>query len=122
MTPMTRLTLAVGGVLIVAGLIGFFASGAASVTALIPAFVGLLLVITGLVARKPDLTKHALHVAMVVALFGIVGSIGNVIEIGDLFDGSAERPAAIVLSAVMLVVLVAYLIAGIRSFRAARRG
>ncbi len=45
----------------------------------------------------------------------------NVLRIGDLFAGTAERPAAEILSTVMFVVLVVYLVLGIRSFAMARR-
>ena len=44
----------------------------------------------------------------------------NVVKLGDLFAGTAERPGAIITSTVMFVVLVAYLAAGVRSFVQAR--
>jgi hypothetical protein len=46
----------------------------------------------------------------------------NVAKIGQVFAGTAERPAAIIVSTVMFVVLVAYVALGVRSFVAARRG
>ena len=115
------MTLWIGGLLVATGVIAYIASGAASVTALIPAFVGILLVIAGVVARNPNAHRHAIHAALVIALVGALGSLMNVAKIGDLFAGTAERPAAIIVSAIMLVLLVVYVVAGVRSFIAARR-
>ena len=57
-----------------------------------------------------------------VALLGAVGSLMNVVKIGQVFAGTAERPSAVVVSTIMFVVLVAYIVLGVRSFIAARRG
>jgi hypothetical protein len=115
------LTLWIGGLLVATGVIAYIASAAASVTALIPAFVGILLVVAGLIARNPNAHRHAIHAALVIALVGALGSLMNVAKIGDLFAGTAERPAAIIVSAIMLVLLLVYVVAGVRSFIAARR-
>lgn len=118
---MTTLTLGIGGVLIAAGLIAYLATGAASVTALIPAFVGLLMLVAGLVARSnPAARRHSLHAAMALALLGVIGSLMNVFQLGSLLAGTAERPGAIITSTIMFVLLVAYLIVGVRSFVQAR--
>ena len=45
----------------------------------------------------------------------------NVLKLGDLFAGTAERPAAVIISTVTFVLLIIYIILGIRSFIAARR-
>ncbi|MGI8947318.1 MAG: hypothetical protein ACR2FV_04940 [Ornithinimicrobium sp.] len=118
---MTAITLIVGAILTLAGVVGYVASDSASFTALIPSVVGVLLLICGLVARKENLRRHAIHAALAVALLGALGSLMNVLRIGELFAGTAERPAAVILSTVMFVVLVVYLVLGIRSFIMARR-
>ncbi|NDL57150.1 hypothetical protein [Phytoactinopolyspora mesophila] len=118
---MTAVTLVVGGLLTLAGIIAYAVSDAASATALIPSVVGVLLLVCGLLARKASIHKHAIHAAMVIALLGALGSLMNVVQIGDLIDGTAERPAAIVVSIIMFVILVAYLVLGVRSFISARR-
>lgn len=46
----------------------------------------------------------------------------NVVKIGQVFAGTAQRPTAIVVSTIMFVVLVGYVALGVRSFVAARRG
>lgn len=121
---MTALTFWIGGLLAVAGVVAYAATGAASLTALIPTAVGLLLLVAAVVGRRPGAHMHAMHAALVVALLGAAGSVMNVVRIGDVIAGTAERPAAIVVSTVMFVLLVAYLAAGVRSFlriRMARR-
>ena len=72
MTNVTKLTLIAGGVLVLVGLISYIASGAASLTALIPSGIGVLLLIAARIGRKPELRRHAMHVAMLIALIGIV--------------------------------------------------
>ncbi|MFC7623218.1 hypothetical protein [Microlunatus sp. GCM10028923] len=118
---MTRLTQAVAVVLILTGVITFIATGASSVTALIPAFVGILIGVCGVLAMREKFRRHAIHLALVFALIGALGSLMNVVKIGQLFNGTAERPGAIIESIILLVVTVLYLIFGIRSFIAARK-
>lgn len=118
---MTTLTVTIGGILTATGIIAYVATGAVSVTALIPSFVGVLLLICAALARKAALHRHAIHAALVVALLGAAGSLMNVVQIGDLFAGTAENPGAIVTSIIMFVLLVYYIAMGVRSFIAARR-
>jgi hypothetical protein len=118
---MTVVTLVVGAALTLAGIAGYAVSGAASITALIPSAVGVLLLICGLLARQQKLHRHAIHAALLVAVLGLLGSIMNVVRIGELFAGTAERPAAVVLSTVLFVILAIYIALGIRSFLTARR-
>ncbi|GAB3286269.1 hypothetical protein [Pseudoclavibacter terrae] len=119
---MPLLTILIGAALVVTGAVAYFVSDTGSLTALIPAAVGVLLVIAGLIARNPKLRKHAIHGALAVALLGALGSLMNVAKLGDLIAGTAERPGAIISSTIMLVLLVALITAGVRSFIAARRG
>lgn len=119
---MVRLTVVVGGLLTVLGVVGYVATAAASLTALIPAAVGLLLLAcAAIAARRPGARRHAIHAALVIALIGALGSLRNVARIGELFAGTASNPAAVLVSTIMFVVLVAYIAAGVRSFVVARR-
>lgn len=119
---MASFTIRIGGILIVAGIAGYVLTGAASITALIPAALGVALVVLGLVAvRRPDLRKHVMHVALLVALIGLAGSISGLVALpGALSAGEGVRPA-IALRAVMAVMLLVYLGVGIKSFVDARR-
>jgi lysylphosphatidylglycerol synthetase-like protein (DUF2156 family) len=116
---MPRNTLIVGGILVVLGVVSYVATAFASWTALIPSILGVVLVICGLVAlRKPMLGVHA---ALVVALLGLAGTLMNVLKLGEVFAGTAERPLAVVVSAITFVLLLIYIALGVRSFIAARR-
>ncbi|GAA3712039.1 hypothetical protein GCM10022204_33620 [Microlunatus aurantiacus] len=118
---MPRLTTITGALLVLTGVVAFIVTSASSVTALIPAFVGGLLLICAALAGREALRRHAIHAALVVALLGALGSLMNVAKIGQLFAGTAERPAAIIVSVILFVVCVVYVAIGVRSFIAARR-
>jgi hypothetical protein len=118
---MTRLTFVIGSVLVVLGVVAYTATAAVSVTALIPSLFGVLLLVCAAVARKPEWHRHGIHAALVVALLGALGTLMNVARIGQLFAGTAERPAAVIESTLMFVLLVGYIAMGVRSFVAARR-
>jgi hypothetical protein len=57
----------------------------------------------------------------VVALAGVAGTLMNVVKLGDVFAGTAERPVAVIVSTVTFVLLIAYIVLGVRSFIQARR-
>ena len=120
-TRMASTTIALGVVLIVLGLVGYFMTGMVSITALIPAFFGLVLALLGLVARDERKRKHAIHAAVVVALIGFAGSVGGLLQIGSVFDGTAARPAAVISRTLMSVLTLGYIILAVQSFIAARR-
>lgn len=118
---MTRLTTIVGGLLVITGVLAFVLTATSSITALIPAFVGGLILICAAVASRPSLHRHGIHAALVVALLGALGSVMNVVKVGQLFTGAAERPAAIITSLILFVLCVAYVVIGVRSFVVARK-
>lgn len=116
---MPRLTIGLGAILIALGVISYIATGFASWTALIPAFLGAVILLLGLLAlRKQNL---GIILALVVALLGVLGTAMNVIQLGDVFTGTAERPVAVIVSTVTFVLLIIYLIFGIRSLIITRR-
>lgn len=118
---MASTTIALGVVLIVLGLLGYFLTGAASVTALIPAFFGLVIAMLGLMARNEGRRALAMHAAVFVALLGFLGSARGLLQIGGVFDGTAARPAAVLSQAIMAVLTLGYIVMAVRSFMAARR-
>lgn len=122
-TPSTssvpRTTVVVGAILVVVGVLGYLLSDSRSLTAFIPSVLGVVLVVCGIVgASKP---KIGIHAALVVALVGVLGTIPNVLGLGDLVSGDSDRPLAVVSGTITFVLLVVYLVIGIRSFVAARR-
>lgn len=118
---MTALTQVLGAVLIVVGVVGYVGTGAASVTALLPALLGAALLVCGLLARREPLHRHAIHAALVFALLGLLGTLPMVFAIGDAVAGTAERPAAVIASTVTALLCLVYVAFGVWSFIAARR-
>lgn len=118
---MPTTTIALGAALIILGFAGYGLTGAASLTALIPAAFGLLLVLAGLLARNERWRMHAMHAAVVVALLGFLGSVRGVMGIGTVFDGTAVRPAAVVSQTIMALLTLGYIVIAVRSFVQARR-
>jgi uncharacterized membrane protein len=123
---MVRLTFVFATLLIVLGLVAYFGLSGddKSPTALIPAFAGGLFAILGVVGLKPNLRKHAMHAAMLLAVLGIAGTFSGVMKLPALFTDaeSLERPTAVAVQAIMCGLCVVYLLLGIGSFVAARRG
>ncbi|MFP4149555.1 MAG: hypothetical protein ACLFUG_09285 [Nitriliruptoraceae bacterium] len=116
---LTRVT---GVVLVLLGIGGYAATSAASVTALLPALLGLPILALGLWAGNEDRRRTAIHAALGLALLGLLGTLMNVVELpAVLSGGDVERPTAVVVSSLTALVCAIYLGFGIRSFMAARR-
>lgn len=107
-----------GLILIVLGVASYMLTGRTSVTALIPAIFGAVLVLCALVARNENARKHAMHAAVAVALVGALAALGR--GIPAAFDGGAARPA-VLSQLIMGVLLLIYVALGVQSFIAARR-
>ncbi|HVM19315.1 MAG TPA: hypothetical protein VM307_05075 [Egibacteraceae bacterium] len=119
---MTTITRLLGATLIVVGIVAYVATGADSITALLPAFLGALILVLGVVAARPAAHRHAIHGALVLALLGLLGTLMNVAELPAVLAGrDVERPGAVVASSVTAVLCLVYLVLGVRSFIAARR-
>ncbi len=119
---MPRTSVGFGIGLIVLGAGAYFVTGQASLTALIPAPFGSVLVALGLIARNTSSTKHAMHVAAVVALAGFAGSANGLPALARLLAGAElERPLASVAKSVMALALATFLGLCVQSFRQARR-
>ena len=118
---MPSITLALGVALIILGLAGYFLTGGVSVTALIPAAFGLVIALSGLLARDERKRKHAMHAAVAVALLGFLGSVRGLLQIGSVFNGTAARPAAVIAQTIMAVMTLGYVLMGVRSFVRARQ-
>lgn len=121
-SPMPKLTFITGATLVVVGVGGYVFSLTNNTdhwTALIPAIIGAVLLLSGAVALKNLMA--GIHIALLFALIGAAGMIMPLMNLGALFAGEAERPAAVIAALISLIVLVIYLILGVRSFVAARR-
>jgi hypothetical protein len=107
-----------GLILIVLGVASYVYTGRTSVTALIPAFFGIVLVLCALVARNESARKHAMHAAVAVGLLGALAALGR--GVPAALGGDAARPA-VMSQLAMGVLLLIYVALGVQSFIAARK-
>ena len=115
MTSTTRLF---GLILIVLGVASYLLTGRTSVTALIPALFGAVLLVCALIARNESARRHAMHAAVAVGLIGAIASLARAVP--AVMRGDASRPA-VISQLIMAVLLVIYVGLGVQSFIAARR-
>lgn len=109
-----------GRLLILLGAIGYgygLTSGNASVTALIPAAFGVVLMLIGHIARSSEnLRKHLMHAAVLLAVIGFMMTAGRL----ALKFSELSLSAGVVSQAVMAVICLAFVILAVRSFAQAR--
>ena len=106
------------GIILVAmgALFYLFPEDKQSVTALIPSFIGLGLLIPGYLAyMNENMKMHAMHVAVLVAL---IGTLGGAMGIQDAIAGDWSRPT--IARMILLLTCGEYMIFSIMSFRQAR--
>ena len=120
-SSMSYVAIGYGAILTTIGLVGYFATGQVSVTALIPALLGVSAAVCGLLARNERLLKHAMHGAALLALLGLLGTLRSPLQLPALLDGTAERPAAVLAQILTLLCSLVFLVASVRSFITARR-
>ncbi|MCU0229116.1 MAG: hypothetical protein MUF01_15910 [Bryobacterales bacterium] len=119
---MQNFTVATGAILILLGAGAYFASGTSSLTAFIPSVFGILLAACGQLAKNPARTKLFMHIAALLAVLGLLGSLSGIPQAMALLSGAeVARPAAAVARAIMSVVLTVFLTAAVRSFMQARK-
>lgn len=119
---MVQLTAIVGVLLVIVGVVGYVLTDMVSLTALIPAAIGVVLVLLAVWGQRPAARRHAMHAALLIALLGIGGTVRGLVQLPTLLaGGEVARPAAVYSQSLTAVVLLVLLLAGIRSFLAARR-
>jgi hypothetical protein len=115
---MVSVTRAVGFLLILLGIVGYVATGGASLTALIPAFVGAVFLVLALLARSPEARKHVMHAAVAIALLAVIGGLPRILTAVNA--GDIARPAVMAQIA-MATILAIYVLLGVKSFIDARK-
>jgi len=119
---MAKFSIIFGIILIILGLVSYFGISNESVTALIPAFLGIPVLVLGFLALNEKYLKHAMHAAAVLMLLGFAGTVGGLIKFFRKISGEVfERPYAITIQAIMAVLCLIFLIFAIKSFIDARK-
>ena len=108
------------GILLIAnGLYGYTGGEVKSVTALIPAFFGIAILLCGIVSALNDsLRKHLMHFSAFAALLGAVASGGRLFSTMGKEDANSFVQLNL---AIMAVLCIGYVVVCIKSFRAARK-
>ena len=127
---MQRYTIITGLFLIFLGAYGYLSYD--SVTVLIPAFIGLLIMTFGILAINEKRRRMFIHLAIVIAVIGLSASIKSVLSIPGLIecsgigDGTIEncslflRPLAELFKSLMAIILLPYFFVSIAFFVKAR--
>ena len=114
---MASTTIVIGTLLVLLGAIPYLLSR--QPTALIPAYVGVLLVVLGAVARNERMRKHAMHAAVILGLLGFLAAAGRLV--GALASGKTPAPLAAFSLIAMALLTGIFVVLCVRSFVAARR-
>lgn len=121
---MAQLSIVYGVVLILIALIGYFGTGRASLTALIPAGFGLPVAILGMLALRvrEKARMHVMHAIVVIAVVAAVGTVRSLSGLLRLLSGGAvERPAAVYAQSATAAVSALFVVLCVKSFVDARK-
>jgi len=119
---MPKLAISFGILFIIIGLVSYFGISSESITALIPTFLGIPLLIAGIIGLNEKYLKHAMHVAALLMLIGFAGTVSGLIKFFKMLGGAeTARPAAVTVQAIMAVLCLIFLILAIKSFIDARK-
>ena len=119
---MAKLSITYGIIFILMGLISYFEISSESITALIPAFFGVPMLILGWLGMNEKFLKHAMHGAAVLMLLGFFGTISGLIKFFKMLGGiQPERPAAVTFQAIIALMSLVFLILAGKSFIDARK-
>ncbi|MEO8206795.1 MAG: hypothetical protein ABI615_11485 [Chthoniobacterales bacterium] len=111
-----------GLLLIIIGAVGYLHSGMQHPTALIPAALGTIIFLCGvLVIFKEGLRKHVMHVAALFALIGFIATVSAFSQLSRALHHTAENSDAIFSKCSTAFLCLIFLILCIQSFIAARR-
>ncbi|GMU95764.1 MAG: hypothetical protein HZC46_06705 [Ignavibacterium album] len=119
---MPKFSIALGIIFIAMGLYGYFGISSESITALIPTFFGIPLLILGWLGLNEKYLKHTMHAAAVLTLLGFAGTVSGLIKFFKMIGGEEmQRPAAVTVQAIMALLCLLFLVFAVKSFIDARR-
>jgi uncharacterized membrane protein len=121
---MAKVTLVFAALLIALGLAGYLGTGSLHPTALIPAWIGLMLGMFGLLAISPNENRRKLfmHINVTIALLGFLGGAVEAVRGYVSAQAAGLEPNQIALASKVTLagLLFIYIILCVRSFIAAR--
>jgi len=116
-------TIICGGLLVAVGLLGYTTSELqpAPKTALIPAALGVILVVCGALAFNEKLRKHVMHLAAMVGLVGVIGGFMPLVR--QMVNSGGFNPLKLSAIAGELTILISAVFVGlcVNSFIQARK-
>jgi len=121
---MAKVTILFGVLLFLLGVVVWAATGRHAPTALIPAYLGIVLAILGLLARTRNQKRRMLmmHIAVTLGALGFLFTAKSIWDFIQLERGHPfMRPVAVEDKAAMSVMLLIYVLLCVRSFIKARR-
>ena len=107
-------TLLYGILITVLGIIGYFATGQVSKTALIPCVFGLPVIFLAITTwLRPKINKQTLIAALVIAVLAFLGTVKGVGGLVTLIGGGEiARPTATIFQAIMAIASLGYALIG----------
>jgi len=114
---MPKISVVFGILLSILGLYGYFGMSRVSVTALIPLFIGVPIIILGVLAFNENRIKHSMHAASVLILLGLIGSLYRLVH--KIILGIMDESSMILI--LMSVICIVFLVLAINSFIEARK-
>jgi multisubunit Na+/H+ antiporter MnhF subunit len=121
---MAKVTILFGVLLFLLGVVVWVGTGRHAPTALIPAYLGIVLAILGLLARTENQKRRMLmmHIAVTLGLLGFLATAKSIWDFIQMERGHVfARPIAVEDKAVMSMMLLIYVLLCVRSFIKARR-
>jgi uncharacterized membrane protein (UPF0136 family) len=119
---MTQTTKTLGLLLVLTGIIGYFATGMVSWTAFIPAVYGAVFLLLGQLGEQESRRMVTMHLAQLLALLAIIGTFTGILDLASWMGGNQEvNVTAAGVRAFMALLCIGYLVLGIKSFIDARR-
>ena len=120
------ITLVYGEAMFILGVVAYIwlsTPGAKSVTALIPAFIGIpVAILGGLALLKPAPRKHLMHGTVLLGLLSVAGTFPGLLKIGTWISAreELERANAVLVQSIACLMSLCFVAICIASFRAAR--
>jgi Na+-transporting methylmalonyl-CoA/oxaloacetate decarboxylase gamma subunit len=118
---MPAITIVCGVLLVGVGAAGYLMQDAEnrSATALIPAGVGIVLLLLGWLAYKDNVRKHAMHLAAALGLLGVLAGLGRLLP--KAFKGELSMGLATVCILLMVLICAVFVGLCVNSFVQSRR-